>query len=254
LIVDMHVHQPIPSSSSETFLDTWKRMWEAGKRAGIDRQVLLAWGTHNCNELVRDLVERYPDQVIGFARGWCSDPTSASTIETYVVEHGFKGIKLHNEDDWPLRGLLAGHPIFLKAGQLGIPILIHSSHEEEGLSADLHDALGPGHYPVRLMAKLGKRYPGTTFIFAHAGMVWVKALQAVKPYPNLYLDVSGFDPERGIVEKAVDVLGAERVLFGSDAPGRTYAAQLAKVLYADISESDKELILGGNAVRLLDLR
>ena len=77
---------------------------------------------------------------------------------------------------------------------------------------------------------------------------------AVKPYPNLYLDMSGFDPERGIVEKAVEVLGAERVLFGSDAPGRSYAAQLAKVQYADISEDDKALVLGGNAARLLDLR
>jgi predicted TIM-barrel fold metal-dependent hydrolase len=254
LIIDIHVHPPISPQPDEPFLDAWKGMWDAGSRAGIDKQVLLGWGAPNCNELVRELVERYPDQVIGFARGWCADPESPATIERYVVEHGFKGIKLHDEGDWPLRGLLAGHPIFLKAEQLGVPILIHGFHEEEGLPADLHDALGPGHYPVRIMAELGKRYPGTTFIFAHAGMMWDKAIQAVKPYPNLYLDVSGFDPERGIVEKAVQVLGAERVLFGSDAPGRIYAAQLAKVLYADISESDRELVLGGNAARLLKLR
>jgi hypothetical protein len=84
-------------------------------------------------------------------------------------------------------------------------------------------------------------------------MMWDKAIQAVKPYPNLYLDVSGFDPERGIVEKAVAVLGAGRVLFGSDAPGRSYAAQLAKVRYADIGEDERALILGGNAARLLEV-
>jgi predicted TIM-barrel fold metal-dependent hydrolase len=117
----------------------------------------------------------------------------------------------------------------------------------------MHDQLGLGHYPVQLMAELGQRFPDTTFIFAHVGMMWVKALQAVKPYPNLLVDVSGFDPERGIVEKAVEILGAERVLFGSDAPGRAYAAQLAKVQYADISERDKALLLGGNAARLLGL-
>jgi predicted TIM-barrel fold metal-dependent hydrolase len=66
--------------------------------------------------------------------------------------------------------------------------------------------------------------------------------------------VCGFDPERGIVEKAVEVLGAERVYYGSDAPGRNYAAQLAKVRYADISDRDKALILGGNAARLLGWR
>ena len=81
----------------------------------------------------------------------------------------------------------------------------------------------------------------------------MKAFQVGKPYPNVCFDMSGFDPERDIVEKAVEVLGAERIFFGSDAPGRSYAAQLAKVQYADISERDKGLIMGENAVRLLDL-
>jgi predicted TIM-barrel fold metal-dependent hydrolase len=256
LIVDIHVHPPISTEPDERFWKTWNRMWDAGRRAGIDKQVLLGWGAPNCNELVRELVERYPDQIIGFARGIRSDPDSPATLEKYVTEHGFKGVKLHDEPDLPLNALLASHPIFIKAGELGVPVLIHGFHAEEGLSAALHHDLagGASHYPVRLMGELGRRYPGTTFIFAHAGMMWDKAIQAVKPYPNLYLDVSGFDPERGIVEKAVEVLGAERVLFGSDAPGRTYAAQLAKVLYADISKGDKELILGGNAARLLNLR
>jgi predicted TIM-barrel fold metal-dependent hydrolase len=233
-----------------------EKMLDAGRRAGIDKQVFVGDTDSAGNERVRELVDRYPDQIIGFARGIRADPESPATIEKYVIEHGFKGVKLHNEPGLPLKGLLASHPIFIRAAALGVPVLIHGFHEEEGLSADLHDELGGGaaHFPVRLMGELGRRYPDTTFIFAHAGMMWDKAIQAIKPYPNLYLDMSGFDPERGIVEKAVEVLGAERVLFGSDAPGRTYAAQLAKVLHADISEGDKELILSGNAARLLNLR
>jgi predicted TIM-barrel fold metal-dependent hydrolase len=253
LIIDFHVHPPRPFEPRERCLQTWQRMLDAGRRAGIDVQVLYGWAEPVSNEVVRDLVARDPDRVIGFVRAWCSDPASPATVERYVVEHGFKGIKIHDERDWPLRGLLGGHPIFTVAGRLGVPILVHSCHEEEGLSADTHDELGVGHYPVRIMAELGKRYPDTTFVFAHAGMMWVKAVQAIQPYPNLYVDVSGFDPERGIVEKAVEVLGAERVLFGSDAPGRSYAAQVAKVKYAEISEADRALILGGNAARLLGL-
>jgi predicted TIM-barrel fold metal-dependent hydrolase len=230
-------------------------MLEAGRRAGIDVQVLFGWSDpgSGCNEIVRDIVHRYPGRVIGFVRAWCSDPTSVATVEQYVGEYGFRGIKVHDERDWPLSGLLGGHPIFRVAGRLGVPVLLHSFHEEEGLSADMHDELGVGHYPVHLMAELGRRYPDTVFIFAHVGMMWVKALQAIQPYPNLHVDVSGFDPERGIVEKAVQVLGAERVLFGSDAPGRSYAAQMAKVQAADISAVDKGLVLGGNAARLLGI-
>jgi predicted TIM-barrel fold metal-dependent hydrolase len=49
------------------------------------------------------------------------------------------------------------------------------------------------------------------------------------------------------------MIGADRILFGSDAPGRSYISQLAKVKYADISESDKRKILGENAEEILSL-
>ena len=230
-------------------------MLDAGRRAGIDKQVFVGDTDPAGNERVRRLGCLYPTKSLVSRVAYALTPESPAAIETYVLKHGFKGVKLHNEPDLPLKGLLASHPIFVKAAELGVPVLVHGCHEEEGLPADLHDELagGASHFPVRLMAELGRRYPDTTFIFAHAGMMWVKAFQAAEPYPNVCLDMSGFDPERGIVEKAVEVLGA-RVLFGSDAPGRIYAAQLAKVLYADISEADKELVLGGNAARLLDLR
>jgi len=47
-------------------------------------------------------------------------------------------------------------------------------------------------------------------------------------------------------------LGAERVIYGSDVGGRSFASQLAKVLGADIAESAKRLILGQNLKRLLN--
>jgi len=46
-------------------------------------------------------------------------------------------------------------------------------------------------------------------------------------------------------------LGAERVLYGSDAGGRSFASQLAKVHGADIPERSKRLILADNLKRLL---
>ena len=51
---------------------------------------------------------------------------------------------------------------------------------------------------------------------------------------------------------AVRELGARRIVYGSDAPGRSFASQLAKVLGADIAEADRRLILGENLRRLLD--
>jgi predicted TIM-barrel fold metal-dependent hydrolase len=258
MIVDLHVHLPWElqdSEDMEVLIPAVEDMLEAGKRAGIDKQVLLGlkYGEARTRTL-RAIVERYPDQLAAFVFGSYLDPDSPAVVKKAVQEGGFVGIKLYEEQPhFPLSGLLAGHALYDMAAELGVPVLIHSWHTEEGL-AEILPSLHTGHFPMLILEELGKRHPETTFIIAHAGGMWVKAFQYAQPYPNICFDVCGFDPERGIVEKAVEVLGAERVYYGSDAPGRNYAAQLAKVRYADISDRDKALILGGNAARLLGWR
>jgi len=54
----------------------------------------------------------------------------------------------------------------------------------------------------------------------------------------------------------VKIIGAERVLFGSDVygvRGRDQACQLGRIIYADITDADKEKILYSNAKELLKL-
>ena len=67
---------------------------------------------------------------------------------------------------------------------------------------------------------------------------------------NISAEIAGSDPTSGFVEMAVRELGAERVVYGSDVGGRSFASQLGKVLGADIPESAKALILGGNLRRI----
>jgi len=254
-VIDIHVHTPMLTmqvNSSEDLCKLFRRMLDAGHRAGIDKQVIL--GLRGDNEAVRKLIGAFPGEAMGFASLDGSDPEGPRKLEQYVREHGFRGVKLHQEQHLPLAGLLACYPIFQKAAELEVPVLIHTWHQEEGLGDGILAKVYGVFLSVSILAELGSRYPETTFILAHAGGIWEKAFQAVAPYPNLYVDVCGFDPERGVVEKGVEMLGAERVLFGSDAPGRNYAAQLAKVKYAEISGAERELILGGNAARLLRQR
>jgi uncharacterized protein len=54
-----------------------------------------------------------------------------------------------------------------------------------------------------------------------------------------------------MVEMAVRELGDQRVLFGSDAAGRSFASQLAKVYGAEIPIESKRLILRENLRGLL---
>jgi predicted TIM-barrel fold metal-dependent hydrolase len=90
-----------------------------------------------------------------------------------------------------------------------------------------------------------------TIIVAHLSAAGYRGIQDIRPYPNLLIDTSGSQCFSGIVEYAVSVLGAERILFGSDVPGRDFAVQLGRVYGAKISEADQEKILYGNAERLL---
>jgi predicted TIM-barrel fold metal-dependent hydrolase len=257
MIVDIHVHLPNEVRAGQTLdelLPATERMIAFGRRAGITKQVLLGMTpTVAANELLGRLAQRFGEELIPFVRGSFVDPDGPALLERCVKELGFKGLKLYGEPPYfPLSGLLGGHALFSKAGELGVPVLLHSWHIEEGLERLAGD-INVTAFPTVLLRGLGERHRHTSFIIAHAGGMWVKAFQAARPYPNIYFDVSGFDPERGIIEKAVEVLGADRVLYGSDAPGRSYVAQLAKVRYADISEAERAMILGQNAARLLNI-
>ncbi len=76
-------------------------------------------------------------------------------------------------------------------------------------------------------------------------------IRAIRAYPNVSIGIGGSDPTAGFVEMAVRELGAERVLYGSDIGGRSFASQLAKVRGAAIPDAARRLILGGNLKRML---
>ncbi len=101
------------------------------------------------------------------------------------------------------------------------------------------------------LAALARRHPHVPLICGHTGGAWELGLRAIRDCGNVYADLAGSDPTAGMVEMAVRELGAERVLYGSDVTGRSFASQLAKVLGADISAQAKRPILGENLKRLL---
>jgi predicted TIM-barrel fold metal-dependent hydrolase len=109
----------------------------------------------------------------------------------------------------------------------------------------------PGESTPMDLAQLAARHPGATIICGHSGGDWEVGLRAIRPYKNVYADLAGGDPTAGFTEMAVRELGAERVLYGSDIGGRSFASQLAKVLGADVPTEARRLILGQNLKRLL---
>ena len=134
-------------------------------------------------------------------------------------------------------------PIVKRAGELKAIVLQHTYIKATGNL--------PGESIPTELAELARRHPDVPFICAHTGADWEIGIRAIRDCKNVSADLCGSDPTAGFTEMAVRELGAERVLYGSDAGGRSFASQLGKVLGADIPESAKRLILGENCKRLL---
>jgi predicted TIM-barrel fold metal-dependent hydrolase len=124
----------------------------------------------------------------------------------------------------------------------GIPVLIHCWYKTVQKYENESD---PSN-----IANLAAKFPDLKIIMAHITGCGFRGIQDIAPYPNVYVDTSGSQPEDGIMQYGLDLLGADRILFGSDFPGRDPATQLGRIYSLDMSEEDRNKILGGNSVRL----
>lgn len=248
-IWDVHTHLVgIPGTTPAERLG---RLLEYAGRLGINRVCVFMGMTWQydptpeelaqANREVREAVEQFPGRAFGFVY---LNPNhleaSLNEFRRHVCDGPMVGVKL-----WVARRCVdpALDPIVRLAVEHKAVVLQHTYLKATGNL--------PGESTPDDLAVLAKRHPDATFVAAHCGGNWEYGLQAFRSCPNVLVDLCGFDPTAGVTEMAVRTLGAERVLFGSDAPGRSFATQLAKVLGANVSEDAKRLILEGNLRRIL---
>jgi uncharacterized protein len=109
----------------------------------------------------------------------------------------------------------------------------------------------PGESTPLDLAELAGRHPSTKIVCGHTGGDWERGIRAVRGLSNVILDSAGSDPTSGFLEMAVREVGPQRILYGSDTGGRSFASQLAKVLGANLTDEVRRLILGENLRQLL---
>jgi predicted TIM-barrel fold metal-dependent hydrolase len=193
------------------------------------------------NDQVLQAVERWPDRTLGFVYLNPNHvPFSLQEFDRCVRNGPMVGVKL-----WVAKRCNAPEldPIIEQAAGMQAPVLQHAWFNLKGNL--------PGESTPNDLTELARRHPKATFIDSHTGGDWELGIRAIRAAKNVLTCVAGFDPTAGMVEMAVRELGAERVLFGSDAAGRSFASQLGKVMGADIPEPARRLILGENLRRVL---
>jgi len=127
--------------------------------------------------------------------------------------------------------------------------------EKDGLIALIHcgrwiEVSGSHHAIERAM-----EHPDVTFILAHMGGneldLSLKTITAAEPLENVYLDTSNCRVPK-VIEKAVEALGPNRVLFGSDTPWGSILSNAYTIVDADIDDQDKRLIFSENLEDLIE--
>ena len=250
MIWDMHCH--LTGVDGKTPQERVAQVMAYAERMGIDRTVFFLGLPPRDRYPSPERLRRENDEVLQALKGWKGrvfgfvylNPkhveASLAELDRCVRDGPMVGIKL-----WVAIRANAKQldPIARRAAELKAVVFQHTWLKTTG-------NLPEESTPMEL-AELAARHPATTFICGHAGGDWERGIRAIRSVKNVSLGLSGFDPTAGVVEMAVRELGAERVIYGSDAGGRSFASQLAKVHGAEIPESAKQLILGENLHRLL---
>lgn len=105
--------------------------------------------------------------------------------------------------------------------------------------------------PMQLIPLI-RAYSDVIIVIAHMGSYTfnyyhhLQAIYLASRYDNVYLDTSVGSSLYWSLIHAVKEAGAEKLLFGSDAPGFHPAAERKKIELLEIDEKEKKLILGEN--------
>jgi predicted TIM-barrel fold metal-dependent hydrolase len=97
--------------------------------------------------------------------------------------------------------------------------------------------------------RIAVEFPETDFIFGH---YWGGYQDAVmKAFPNVYTNIWSYG-NLGWLERGIRQVGADKFMLGSDGFLNALSVGIGPVVFADILDEDKRLILGLTTARLVD--
>lgn len=222
-------------------------------RVGIDTVAISTFSSvfPFGNDIIDEALTAWPGRFVGYARVNANYPEQIeSELSRCFDELGFNGIKIHPYCDQVSPQDPRYDPAWEFASERNVPVLIHTWNSLR-YTDPLLDCCVPS-----LFEKIATDYPSAKIILGHSGGEYdgvLEAIEVARACPNVYLDTASSRLYPGIIEMMVAEVGAERVLYGSDVPFLSPTPQVGKIVYADISESEKRMILGLNTARLFDI-
>jgi hypothetical protein len=239
MIIDCHCH----AGKGDRLTAPWntdaplERYLRRARAAGIDRTIVFStihtdYATGNAQ--VARIVARHPDRLIGFAMVHATRDAGRilAMIRQAVVKWRFRGIKVHGLQSPPTREVCEAAKAFR------LPVLV-----DVGTKPEIVEMFAP-------------EYRDINFIVAHLGSFigdWKAHQQVIDQivrHPNVFTDTSSVRHYDYIVE-AVKRAGPRKVLFGSDGPWLHPGVEIHKIRLLGLPSEQEALILGANALRLI---
>ncbi len=253
MVIDAHAHLAARWGNAG-WEEQDRRFIDAADRLGIDqlacslltsRRPAVPEDFIQGNRWAKEATDQYPGRILPYCyvnSGY--GQVALDEIRYCVEELGFIGVKLYNEYFfnepviWPVVELCI---------ELGVPVLEHAGHMHFYFESQPRISDGA------MVAETARRYPEAMIICGHigGGGDWEWTIKALRDAPSAYLDTSGSVVDEGMIEMAVEVLGADRLLFACD---MSMTAGIGKMQAAEISDEDRRKIMGGNMQHILSRR
>ncbi len=206
------------------------------------------------NDAILEAVQRFPSRLVGFGCFSPEEPERAIEEIGRCVDGGIRGI---GELGFYTRGMtqrdfVRMEPICKAISKIGIPLLLHVS-ETVG-----HAYPGKGETDLREVYRFVSAFPDLTVILAHwgGGLIFYEMMPSVAEVTQrVYYDTaaSPFLYRKDIYRVAHEIIGPDRILFGSDYPLIRQERYLNEIKDAGLDPEQLDKILGENMSKLLGL-
>jgi len=229
--------------------------------AGVDISVILniGWTTHELcvetNDYIIDSVSRYPQRLVGFCAVQPQSPKAAVAEIERCAQAGIRGVGEMRPDMqlFDLGDEVVMEPLVEVLRKHQLVLLLHAS-EPVG-----HYYPGKGGITPDILYPFITSFPDLTLVCAHwgGGLPFYALMPEVKKaISNVYFDTAAssflYTPE--VYNQVIQLVGADKILFGSDYPLLTQSRLLEEIKALDLPEETKKLMLSGNAQRLLGIK
>jgi hypothetical protein len=247
-------------SDPKAKLATAEEIIAAMDKDGVDVSVVLnyGWSTLSLcaevNDYILESVSRYPKRLVGFCSVVPSEDDAALREVERCIKNGVKGIGELRLDDH----LLKKHSPAVLQPIIDIIIknnLILLTHASEPVG---HQYSGKGTATPDLLYTLITAFPDLKLVCAHwgGGLPFYALMPEVKTaLKNVYFDTAAspflYTPQ--VYSQVAQLVGADKILFGSDFPLIPQRRFLKEIAALDLPEDAKNKILAGNAKKLLGL-